>query len=192
MVDVISRAGCGSAFGMGELRAEFELFGLTEDAGLALRGGHRASSSAHGRARTIDREGKRSERQGADLAPPGAASLARRDVRARRPPRRALGCRGRPTRSNFVVMKYWTGVYRAAGEEYGTSDKLGCACCATAGSPTRSRTSNASGGRRSAAITGSTSTWFALVAEREPSWPAVEAKRTSSSSATGPTACSSD
>ena len=129
MVDILSggrlRLGCG----MGNFPEEFELYGLNPKTQVsrfeeAIQIVQRAWAGEK-----IDFEGKHFKIKGHISPLPVGAELwlgAMSEPGVRRAAR--FGCPW-PTDPlhNVDVMKFWTDIYREAGEEYGTSDKLGVA-----------------------------------------------------------------
>lgn len=129
MVDTLSNGRLRLGVGMANFPQEFDLFGLNPKTQLsrfeeAIELVQRAWAGE-----TIDFDGKRFKvKATGPITPrPVGAELwigAMSEPGVRRAAR--FGCKW-PTDPlhNVDVMKYWTDLYRAAGEEFGTSDKLG-------------------------------------------------------------------
>jgi alkanesulfonate monooxygenase SsuD/methylene tetrahydromethanopterin reductase-like flavin-dependent oxidoreductase (luciferase family) len=127
MVDVLSNGRLRLGCGMGNFPEEFELYGLNPKTQVsrfeeAIEIVQRAWSGE-----AIDFEGKHFKIKGRISPLPVGAQLwlgAMSEPGVKRAAR--FGCPW-PTDPlhNIDVMKYWTDIYRQAGEEHGTSDKLG-------------------------------------------------------------------
>jgi alkanesulfonate monooxygenase SsuD/methylene tetrahydromethanopterin reductase-like flavin-dependent oxidoreductase (luciferase family) len=126
MVDILSNGRLRLGVGMGNFAPEFELYGLSKKTQVSrfeecIELVHRAWSGEE-----FDHRGKHFQVKGRISPLPVAAEMwlgAMSDPGVRRAARYGLPWATDPLH-NLDVMKYWADIYRAAGEEYGTSSKL--------------------------------------------------------------------
>jgi alkanesulfonate monooxygenase SsuD/methylene tetrahydromethanopterin reductase-like flavin-dependent oxidoreductase (luciferase family) len=126
MVDIISNGRMRLGCGLGNFDPEFELFGMNKKTQVSR---FEESIDLVRRAwagEDIDHEGKHFKVKGKISPLPVAAELwlgAMSEPGVRRAARFGAPWATDPLH-NLDVMRHWAGLYRAAGEEYGTSDRL--------------------------------------------------------------------
>jgi alkanesulfonate monooxygenase SsuD/methylene tetrahydromethanopterin reductase-like flavin-dependent oxidoreductase (luciferase family) len=126
MVDIISNGRMRLGCGLGNFDPEFELFGMNKKTQVsrfeeAIDLVQRAWAGED-----IDHDGKHFKVKGKISPLPVAAQLwlgAMSEPGVRRAARFGAPWATDPLH-NLEVMRHWAGLYRAAGEEYGTSDRL--------------------------------------------------------------------